>query len=430
MTVTVSTHVLDTERGVPAAGVRVELWRGDELVGSGETDADGRIRELASGRARHATASSSTRRRRSSAASSSRSSSARATTTSRCSSPRTRARPTAAADRRGAGRALRGTHALRRAARGARRPARTARARSRRRSPTTRRRRCSTRTRRSAPRELSARRRREQGTDEAPELERAEPRLRGAVRLPLRRLRQPPPEERDRPDPARPARADARAGAGDRPRRARLDRRGPMAAFLALARLLVGLGRPRLPLAARGRRRSRGSASSFYFIALDNHLEPPAEERDAERGVGGEVWEIHGGGFYRVEKFQVAPERAPRPALLVQVGGVHDLALRVRAPRRRLLRARLDVPRRPRRSPTSTSWEAIALAIGGLVLAWLVYDGLCRLLGRDERALAVAVSAFVVLAAWGAGRALRAARRVHRGRRDARDDHGRRTSSS
>jgi len=46
--VTLSTHVLDTERGLPARGVRVELWRGDELVGSGETDADGRIRELAS----------------------------------------------------------------------------------------------------------------------------------------------------------------------------------------------------------------------------------------------------------------------------------------------------------------------------------------------------------------------------------------------
>jgi 5-hydroxyisourate hydrolase len=44
---TVSTHVLDTERGAPAAGVRVELWRGDELIGSGETDSDGRIRELA-----------------------------------------------------------------------------------------------------------------------------------------------------------------------------------------------------------------------------------------------------------------------------------------------------------------------------------------------------------------------------------------------
>jgi 5-hydroxyisourate hydrolase len=45
--VTLSTHVLDTERGAPAAGVRVELWRGETLVGSGETDADGRIGELA-----------------------------------------------------------------------------------------------------------------------------------------------------------------------------------------------------------------------------------------------------------------------------------------------------------------------------------------------------------------------------------------------
>ena len=46
---TISTHVLDTERGRPAAGVRVELYRGEELVGSGETDEDGRIRELGSG---------------------------------------------------------------------------------------------------------------------------------------------------------------------------------------------------------------------------------------------------------------------------------------------------------------------------------------------------------------------------------------------
>jgi 5-hydroxyisourate hydrolase len=43
----ISTHVLDTATGRPAAGVRVELFRGGELVGSHETDADGRIRELA-----------------------------------------------------------------------------------------------------------------------------------------------------------------------------------------------------------------------------------------------------------------------------------------------------------------------------------------------------------------------------------------------
>ena len=43
----ISTHVLDTASGRPASGVRVELFRGDELVASGETDSDGRIRALA-----------------------------------------------------------------------------------------------------------------------------------------------------------------------------------------------------------------------------------------------------------------------------------------------------------------------------------------------------------------------------------------------
>jgi 5-hydroxyisourate hydrolase len=47
MTISLSTHVLDVERGRPASGVRVELFRGDEQVGAAETDPDGRISELA-----------------------------------------------------------------------------------------------------------------------------------------------------------------------------------------------------------------------------------------------------------------------------------------------------------------------------------------------------------------------------------------------
>lgn len=46
---TLSTHVLDTERGQPAADVRVELYRDAELVGTGTTDADGRIADLSGG---------------------------------------------------------------------------------------------------------------------------------------------------------------------------------------------------------------------------------------------------------------------------------------------------------------------------------------------------------------------------------------------
>ena len=143
--------------------------------------------------------------------------------------------------------------------------------------------------------------------------------------------------------------------------------------------------------------------TSFYFVALDNHLRPPEDERDAERGVAGESWEIHGGGFYRIEKFRVAPPRLPEPlhwfkweayttwlsgfALFVVVYYVHASSMLVDP-------SVADLGR----------WEAILISIAGLVLAWLVYDGLCRLLGRDERLLALAVFGFVVLAAWGASR--------------------------
>ncbi len=142
--------------------------------------------------------------------------------------------------------------------------------------------------------------------------------------------------------------------------------------------------------------------SSFYFIALDQHLEPPKIPSDAERGVGGEVWEIHGGGFYRIEKFKVAPERLPEKlywfkweayttwlsgfALITVVYYAHASTFLVDP-------SVADI----------TTGQAIALSIAGLALAWIVYDGLCRLLGFNDRLLAVCVGAFVVLAAWGAG---------------------------
>jgi uncharacterized membrane protein len=140
--------------------------------------------------------------------------------------------------------------------------------------------------------------------------------------------------------------------------------------------------------------------SSFYFIALDHHLAPPADERDAARGVAGEAWEIHGGGFYRVEKFRVAPQVLPEPlywfkweayttwlsgfALFVVVYFVHPQTYLV-----------------DRSVAHLSSWEAIAIAVGGLVIAWVFYDLACRLL-RDEWLLAIAVFGFVVLSAYAA----------------------------
>ena len=50
--------------------------------------------------------------------------------------------------------------------------------------------------------------------------------------------------------------------------------------------------------------------ASFYFVWLDNSLREPEGTTDPR--VGGEVWSIHGGGFYRVEKFTVAPATLPK----------------------------------------------------------------------------------------------------------------------
>ena len=165
---------------------------------------------------RGATASSSTRRRRSSAASSSSSSSRRATTTCRFSSPRSRARATAAAERRGARGALRRQDAVRRAPRRARGPARTRRAVIDELTDAEKREVLDAHPaigQKSGPvRPLRGRAghgRRPRGAGRARPAER---RVRGAARLPLRRLRQPAAEGRD-------PRGAARRGSTTRPTR-------------------------------------------------------------------------------------------------------------------------------------------------------------------------------------------------------------------
>ncbi|NQY50124.1 MAG: urate hydroxylase PuuD [Colwellia sp.] len=50
--------------------------------------------------------------------------------------------------------------------------------------------------------------------------------------------------------------------------------------------------------------------ASFYFVWLDNHLETPPDWK-AEKGISGDLWAIHGGGFYEVAKYKLAPEKMP-----------------------------------------------------------------------------------------------------------------------
>jgi len=54
--------------------------------------------------------------------------------------------------------------------------------------------------------------------------------------------------------------------------------------------------------------------ASFYFVWLDNHLHAPNDPDVADKGVGGELWALHGGGFYNAQKYKVAPKKMPEKA--------------------------------------------------------------------------------------------------------------------
>jgi len=139
--------------------------------------------------------------------------------------------------------------------------------------------------------------------------------------------------------------------------------------------------------------------SSFYFIALDNHLRPPKDEADADLGVGGEAWEIHGGGFYQVQKYRVAPKTLPEPlhwfkweAYTTWLSGFGLLIVLYYVNANTYLIDKSVADLRP--------WEAIAISVALLVAAWVVYDGLCRMIPNDL-ALAGVLLVLVTLAAWG-----------------------------
>jgi len=140
--------------------------------------------------------------------------------------------------------------------------------------------------------------------------------------------------------------------------------------------------------------------SSFYFIALDNHLRPPADEPDREAGVGGESWEIHGGGFYQVRKYTVAPRVLPEPlhwfkweAYTTWLSGFALLVV--------LYYAHADTYLIDKSVADLSTWEAVTISIVLLAAAWFVYDALCRVLGGRPLALAAVLLALITLAAWG-----------------------------
>jgi uncharacterized membrane protein len=143
--------------------------------------------------------------------------------------------------------------------------------------------------------------------------------------------------------------------------------------------------------------------SSFYFVWLDNSLEPlrDSEREPADPRVAGELWAVHGGGFYRSRKYRVAPEVLPPTlhwfyweAYTTWLSGFALLCLLY------FLRAEAYLVD-PAVLALGKS-TAIAIALAVIVASWLIYDGLCRSpLGQKPRALAVTVSIVTAVEAWG-----------------------------
>ena len=138
--------------------------------------------------------------------------------------------------------------------------------------------------------------------------------------------------------------------------------------------------------------------SSFYFIALDLGLRktpslPPLAH--------GEEWQVHGGGFYHIQKYLVAPEFLPEhltwfkwESYWTWLSGVMLMALiyYVGADIYLIDRNVLDVPQ----------WAAIGLSLGSIVLGWVLYDSLCKSpIGNSTTGLMLVLFAILVAMSWG-----------------------------
>ena len=141
--------------------------------------------------------------------------------------------------------------------------------------------------------------------------------------------------------------------------------------------------------------------SSFYFVWLDNHLQAPRDAGDEGKGVGGEVWSVHGGGFYHAQKYKVAPSVLPETlhwfkweAYSTWLSGMFLLILLYWYGAEVYL---ID-PTVAELTPMVAVTIAAALIVGG----WIVYDLLCKSpLANNDKLFGIILFATVSLLAWG-----------------------------
>lgn len=138
--------------------------------------------------------------------------------------------------------------------------------------------------------------------------------------------------------------------------------------------------------------------SSFYFIALDLGLRKAAH---LPKGAHGEEWQVHGGGFYHIQKYLVAPEQMPDhltwfkwESYMTWLSGAALLMIIYWAGAELFL---ID----PEKAELSV-FVAILISAGSLSVGWLVYDFLCKSpLGERPTFLMVLLFVLLVAMAWG-----------------------------
>ena len=142
--------------------------------------------------------------------------------------------------------------------------------------------------------------------------------------------------------------------------------------------------------------------SSFYFVFLDSSLTPPVDEDLKKQGVSGELWAVHGGGFYHPVKFNVSPPQLPAhlhwfywESYSTWLSGfaLFTVSYLWSASSYLIDKSRMDW------APAT----AIAVALSFLLVFWLLYDLVCRVYGQRKHGDAIVgflVLALVCLASW------------------------------
>lgn len=138
--------------------------------------------------------------------------------------------------------------------------------------------------------------------------------------------------------------------------------------------------------------------SSFYFIALDLGL---YRDRNLASGADGEEWQVHGGGFYHIQKYLVAPASLPEhltwfkwESYATWLSGFVMLVLVY------YLGAELYLI-----DPTVADlavWQAVAISVASLALGWVLYDTICKSrFGDDNTRLMLGLYVILVGMSWG-----------------------------